>query len=62
MKAMTTVGEQLLAVSDVAKILRMDKQTVYKMIWARDIPHRRIGRRIRFTENDLSEYLDGCRV
>ena len=27
-----------------------------------DIPHRRIGRSIRFTERDLNDYLDAERV
>ena len=51
---------ELLTVADVAERLGVSKQTVYNWVYAFHLPHRRLGpsgRTIRFTEEDLEEYL-----
>ena len=45
--------EQSLTVPDVAKLLRMSRQTIYNMVKSGDIPHFRVGNKVRFNRADL---------
>lgn len=38
----------MLTVTDVARMLRLSKASVYKLVAGRRLPHVRIGNRIRF--------------
>jgi excisionase family DNA binding protein len=54
-----------LQVREVAELLGVAPSTVYDMARLRKISHRRIGTgrgRIVFTEQDVREFLDGCKV
>lgn len=49
--------EQSLTVPEVAKLLRMSRQTIYNMVRAGDIPHFRIGNKVRFNRADLDALM-----
>lgn len=49
--------EQSLTVPEVAKLLRMSRQTIYNMVKAGDIPHFRIGNKVRFNRADLDALM-----
>ena len=49
--------EQSLTVPEVAKLLRMSRQTIYNMVKAGDIPHFRIGNKVRFNRADLEALM-----
>jgi excisionase family DNA binding protein len=54
-----------LTVAQAAEKLGMNVATLYRLVRARKIRHRRIGNgggRIVFTEADLTGYLDACLV
>ena len=49
--------EQSLTVPEVAKMLRMSRQTIYNMVKAGDIPHFRVGTKVRFNRADLDALM-----
>jgi excisionase family DNA binding protein len=49
--------EDALTVPEVAKLLRMSRQTIYNMIRDGKIPHFRIGNKVRFTRTDLDALM-----
>ena len=49
--------EQSLTVPEVAKMLRMSRQTIYNMVKAGDIPHCRVGNKVRFNRADLDALM-----
>lgn len=49
--------EQSLTVPEVAKMLRMSRQTIYNMVKAGDIPHFRVGNKVRFNRADLDALM-----
>ena len=51
------VMEQLLTVSEVAKILRVSKTTLYRMIEDRKVTFVRIGKMVRFTKANLESLV-----
>jgi excisionase family DNA binding protein len=57
-----TNSSSLLLVSDLAKILKMSKTAVYRIISSRKIPFYKIGHNIRFAEKDVLKYLEDNRV
>jgi excisionase family DNA binding protein len=53
---------QLLTAREVADLLRLPVSTVYELARTERLPHLRIGRAMRFSREDLEEYLaDVCR-
>lgn len=52
----------LLSVDDFAKMLKMSKTTVYRIISSRKIPFYKIGHNIRFAEKDILKYLEDNRI
>ena len=54
--------EQSLTVPEVAKMLRMSRQTIYNMVKAGDIPHFRVGTKVRFNRADLDALMQTKRV
>jgi putative molybdopterin biosynthesis protein len=54
--------EQSLTVPEVAKLLRMSRQTIYNMVKAGDIPHFRVGTKVRFNRADLDALMQTKRV
>ncbi len=56
---------RLLTVPEAAERLNVSRGTIYHLCESGDLPHRRVGvgrGRIRFTEEDLQEYLDRKKV
>ena len=49
--------EQSLTVPEVAKMLRMSRQTIYNMVKAGGIPHFRVGSKVRFNRADLDALM-----
>jgi putative molybdopterin biosynthesis protein len=49
--------EASLTVPEVAKLLRMSRQTVYNMIKAGTIPHFRVGAKVRFNRADINALM-----
>ena len=54
--------EQSLTVPEVAKMLRMSRQTIYNMVKAGDIPHFRVGNKVRFNRADLDALMQSKTV
>lgn len=53
---------QLLTVEELVQKLRLTKGAVYTMVARREIPHIKMGRRLRFDSEEISKWLDGQRV
>lgn len=49
--------EASMTVPEVAKLLRMSRQTIYNMIREGRIPHFRIGSKVRFNRADLDALM-----
>lgn len=47
-----------LTVAEVAKIMRVSKMTVYRMVHAGDLPAVRVGRSFRVPESAVTDYLN----
>lgn len=50
---------ELLKVTDVSAILKVQPATVYTWVRQGKLPHIRIGRLIRFTRAQIEEFLNG---
>lgn len=55
-----TVGlnTKLYTLDELAVFLNKSKTTVYRMVKTKKIRYRRVGNSIRFTDSDISDYLD----
>jgi PTS system nitrogen regulatory IIA component len=49
--------KQILTVSDVAKLLRLSKSSIYKYAEKGEIPSIKIGTNLRFIETQLDNFL-----
>lgn len=49
--------DQHLTVREAAALFNMSPRTIYRHVWAGDIPHRRVGRQIRIPKADLLSSL-----
>ena len=58
----TTVSPTLLTTAEVARLLRLHRRTVERMVRRRELPARRVGRRLLIDHADVIELLDGRRV
>jgi len=56
------VFPKLLTIDEVAKLFRVSKATVYRMIESRILPFYKVTRAIRFAEEDVLKYLESQRV
>jgi len=50
-----------LTISEISKYLSIKEKTVYAKVEAREIPHYRIGRLIRFRLDEIDAWLSDCR-
>lgn len=55
------VDDDVLDVNGAMALLRMGRNTIYEQCAQNLIPHRRIGRRIRFSRAALLRWLEGER-
>lgn len=52
----------LLDLKSAAAVLGISSCTLRRAVSAGKVPHRRIGGQIRFTEEDIAEYVESCAV
>ena len=52
----------MLTVKQVSKRLSVSPKKVYQLVATKRLTHHRFGNRIRFTEEDLADYLDKTRT
>lgn len=57
---MIVLSDDVLTVRDAADLLRMGKDAIYSGVAKGEIPHRRIGRHIRFSRGALMQWLAAC--
>jgi len=50
--------KKLLTVKDVAKLLSVAQSTVYSWVVSGDIPYYKLGKAIRFKEEDVLQWLE----
>lgn len=51
-------ADDVMDVASVGKILRIGRNKIYEMVARNQIPHRRFGRRIRFSRAAIMRWLD----
>ena len=56
--ARDAVSDDVIDVSSVVRMLRVGRNKVYEMVARNEIPHRRSGRRIRFSRTAIMRWLD----
>jgi excisionase family DNA binding protein len=56
------VGQRLLTLDEVADRLRVSKTTVYRLVETRRLTFYKIGRSLRFTEEDVVSYINAQQV
>jgi len=56
------MGYTLKNVSEVAAILGCKPVTVYRLVKSGKIPHRRIGKFLRFSDQDMDSFLESVKV
>ena len=50
--------KRLLTISEAAELLGVKTQTLYVWVAQHRVPHRKIGRLVRFTDADLEEFVN----
>lgn len=61
-RAAASLIPTLFTPKEAAVILRISKASLYRLVDARVLPFHRVGRGLRFAEEDLKSYLAGSRV
>jgi excisionase family DNA binding protein len=56
----SAVDDDVLTVEQVASLLKLGRNAVYDAVARQAIPHRRIGRLIRFSRAGLMRWLAAC--
>lgn len=51
---------RFLTVAEVAKLMRVSKMTVYRLVHAGELPAARVGRSFRVAEGDVHTYLENA--
>jgi len=54
--------QKTLGVAEAAEVLGCTEGTLRQWCSRRKLPFLRVGRLVRFSPEDLSKFLDGCRV
>jgi excisionase family DNA binding protein len=54
--------QPLLDTNGAAAILGVSPRTLSRLVSSGAISHRKIGRQVRFAQDDISEYVDKCHV
>ncbi len=49
--------EPLLDAKEAARLLKVPRSTLYELVRSRGLPHVRIGRTLRFTREDLGDWI-----
>lgn len=53
---------KFLTVPEVASLLQISERTLRKLVLGREIPHARVGRQIRFTQDHLDKFISRTTV
>ena len=53
-----SVRDEVLDVHGVAQLLRIGRNTIYELVGRDEIPHRRLGKQIRFHRAAIVRWLD----
>jgi excisionase family DNA binding protein len=53
-------ADTVLDVEDVARLLRVGRNTIYELVARNQIPHRRLLKQIRFSRAAVMAWLDSC--
>lgn len=60
-QAPPAIGEvRFLTVAEVARVMRVSKMTVYRLVHAGELPAARVGRSFRVAESDVHSYLENA--
>jgi len=51
------LAEPLLDANEAARLLQVPRSTLYELVRSRGLPHVRIGRALRFTREDLGQWI-----
>lgn len=51
-----------LSPDQLAKLLKLSKATIYRLIEKRALPFYKIGGSLRFKQNEIMEYVEKCRI
>jgi excisionase family DNA binding protein len=51
------LAEPLLDANEAARLLHVPRSTLYELVRSRGLPHVRVGRRLRFTRDDLGRWV-----
>lgn len=57
-----TGQQMLLNVDELARLLRLSKTSIYRLVERRQIPFHRLPRGLRFSKTDVENYLQQTRV
>ena len=55
-------ASKLLSTDELAKFFNVSKTTVYRLIATRKIPFYKVGGVVRFSEEDISNYLEENKI
>jgi len=55
----TATNDAVLDVEETARMLRVGRNTIYELVGRNEIPHRRLGKQIRFSRDALMSWLGG---
>lgn len=53
-------GDDVLTTEEVAELLKLGRNLVYEAVGRGEIPHRRIGKQIRFSRRGIMRWLASC--
>lgn len=53
-----TITDDVLDVEGAAQLLRIGRNTIYELVGRNEIPHRRLGKQIRFSRAAIMRWLD----
>ena len=56
----TEEADAVLHVQDVRQLLRVGRNAVYALVSRNEIPHRRVGKQIRFSRAAVMRWLSSC--
>ena len=51
---------QFLTIAEVAKVMRVSKMTVYRLVHSGELPAVRVGKSFRVTEKAVQDYLESA--
>lgn len=53
---------RLLTPGEVLSVLRIERKKLYRLIQSGQLRARRVGRELRFTEEDVEQFITGARI